>query len=316
MDKEIFDKLNKERQGVLNRYTWGGIVTFLATVGSLFIHPYLGLLVALLGALTTLLIGGRKKFVKDFKSLLLTSVYDSNFENCTFSFEKGFDEEYVFSTELTSHGNTYSSDDMISGEYRGIKFKRSDVNIRQVVHTGKTTTSIPIFEGQWMVFDLPKHFSSTTKVVENGFFKAGNPTGNFFNEIKVEKIETESNEFNERFSVFTTDTHDAFYLLTPQLMEKILKLEKIYDNVRLGFINNQLHVLIDSKKNNYEPSIMEEIDDSTVRSLQNQVNLIKDITDLLNIEGDETNVIMDNTDSPWSSRGTSMDQAVTATTGK
>lgn len=290
MNDEILNELENERQKVLGFY----LKLLMGTIGLGFITALLtdaiaGTIVGSLAFCVGLLFTGRRKFVNHFKSKVLTSIFNQTFGKCEFHFNDGFSKDDVFATELTNYGNTYHSDDLIKGEYRGIPFERADVAIRQVQSTGKSVMVIPIFVGQWMIFSLPyKKFDSTTKVVENEFFKASNPTGNFFNKIKVEKMETESIPFNDKFSIFTNNEQDAFYLLTPVMMEKLLELEKKYDKVRIGFINGQVHVLLATNKNQFEPSVSSKIDDEYINELQSQANIIKDIADILQIEGKDS----------------------------
>ena len=68
-------------------------------------------------------------------------------------------------------------------------------------------------------------------------------------------IEIESDAFNKKFNIYAQNAHDAFYILTPSLMEKIDNLEKRNKGkILLCFINNQLHVGLYDGKDSFEPS--------------------------------------------------------------
>ena len=134
------------------------------------------------------------------------------------------------------------------------------------------------------MFDCPKSFYSSTKVAEKEFLDSGNP--GWFSGF--EKLETESIEFNELFGVYTTNEHDAFYLLTPHFMEKIIELERKFEGrLTVGFINSQIHVLIYNNENALEPPVMNPITEGDARSIEYQANVIKEICEILNLKKEE-----------------------------
>lgn len=312
MNKEVYDKLNALRVKVLYRTLLCIGIGTVVSIMALNVDPFAGIFTAFLSFIITVLLSGSTDYVRQFKKTLLKELFNKNFENCKFSFAEGLKEEYVRKTKLVTMGDEYESDDLISGSYRGINFTRSDIHIYDEYHDKNGTSTITLFRGQWMIFDLPKEFHSVTKVLQHGFFKAINPGESWFSDEKMECIETESAKFNDHFTIYTTNPHDAFYLLTPQVMEQMLKVERKYEDVRFGFINGKLHVLIESDENNFEPSILTPVDGTTVHELQKQIDLIKDIADSLHLEGDDTDAILDIDDTDWSSRSTDMEKTATA----
>ena len=56
-------------------------------------------------------------------------------------------------------------------------------------------------------------------------------------------IQTESEAFNARFAVFAEEEHNAFYILTPQILERIIAFaDTAGDAVYLVFSQSELYV--------------------------------------------------------------------------
>ena len=70
-----------------------------------------------------------------------------------------------------------------------------------------------------MVFDFNKKFVANMYVVSKNFLSSS------ITKSTLSKVKLEDTEFNKLFNVYSGLEHDAFYILTPSLMEKIKKLE-------------------------------------------------------------------------------------------
>lgn len=72
----------------------------------------------------------------------------------------------------------------------------------------------------------------------------------------INKIELESIKFNEAFSTYTDGNgHDVFYLLSPQMMEKLMELShKYYNAILIAFTDNKMHILLNDGFNTFEPN--------------------------------------------------------------
>ena len=72
--------------------------------------------------------------------------------------------------------------------------------------------------------------------------------------------------------------HDAFYVLTPHLMEAILELERTNPGtLALGFTGKKLFIAINNNRNTFELSLFSKIDTSTIDQLVRDLNVIKGI---------------------------------------
>ena len=199
--------------------------------------------------------GPRKKYSKAYKEYFVLKGLKKIFTDLNYEPESGIPRSTIADTHMMNTGDIYKSNDFISGKYKDVAFSQADVDIQEEQQTtdsnGNTTTYyVTIFRGRWMIFDFNKEFKANVQVCEKGF--GNNITRS---KIKYEKVEMESDAFNKKFNIYAQNAHDAFYILTPSLMEKIDNLEKRNKGkILLCFINNQLHVGLYDGKDSFEPS--------------------------------------------------------------
>lgn len=67
------------------------------------------------------------------------------------------------------------------------------------------------------------------------------------------KVEMESDPFNQQFKVITSDDELAFYILTPQFMEHIVATdEKVDGYTKIEFENSKVTLALNNGKNSFE----------------------------------------------------------------
>ena len=181
----------------------------------------------------------------------------------------------------------FESNDYISGTYKNINFEQSDIHIQEKHETRdsdgkKHTTWVTIFEGRWMIFDFNKNFKANLQVTQKGFYNSKIENSN---KIKYHKIQLEDQEFNNQFRTYAQSEHEAFYILTPALMEKIKKLTNtINGKILLCFIDNKLHVGIQNNKDSFEHNIFKKIDENKViNEISKDIKLITNFVDELDL---------------------------------
>jgi Protein of unknown function (DUF3137). len=89
-----------------------------------------------------------------------------------------------------------------------------------------------------MVFDFPEKFVNSVQIFTDNFKYRGRPFGN----MRPQKVEMEGVAFNKKFDVFSLSPHDAFYLLTPQFMEKLDILAQRYRSMAIHIAGNKVFV--------------------------------------------------------------------------
>ena len=226
-------------------------------------------------------------FKKLFKSTFVEVPFREAFPPIIYDSEQGFDSEIINNTGMMRLGNRYYSNDYLQGFYKNVKFERADVKIQQHVSTGKSSYTITYFNGRWLIFEFNKEFHFDLQIIDKDFSNSQKKNSIFTGEDEYRhRIKMEDIAFNETFLVYGQDDHEAFYILTPQFMEV---LEDMYQNMdgafMLGFVDNQLHVAINTEKDAMEPSIFSCIEDLPIETeVQREINAIMSLIDGLSLD--------------------------------
>ena len=232
-----------------------------------------------------------KKFTKVFKDEFVKASLESIFDNLYYDPARGLDRNIIANTGMLYMGNRYSSNDYISGSYKNVPFEQADVCIQDVeTHTdseGHTHTDVTnILVGKWMIFDFNKSFKANVQVKSKffSFSKLSIKRG----ETKYNTVKMEDEDFNKKFSVHAQSEHDAFYILTPQLMQRIKELnEGLKGKIMLCFIDNKLHVALNNSKDSFEYNMLSKLDENVINEyVSKEIKIITDFVDKLNLEND------------------------------
>ena len=271
-----FMSLENKRKSCVKIVVFGYII---AVVGALltfglYENQFIGFIVLVIGGI--LLISGYGNFSsisKDFKNKYLKELIKETFENSSYFPNKGVNVNDVYSSDLVKKADRYHTEDLITGTFDGVNFMTSDVKLeeRHVRRTknGTQVYYVTYFLGRYFSFDFPKDFKSKILVTEGSLMT-------WFSSYK--KIELESVEFNKKFNIYTKNEHDAFYVLTPHLMESILQLEKQNPgSIGLTFTGNRLIVLINNGINTFELSLFKRVDQTVINNLNRDLAVIKKI---------------------------------------
>ncbi len=237
---------------------------------------------------------GKQKtdYILKFKKYFVQSALKTVFTDLTYRPEQGMPRDVISSTKMMHMGDRYTSNDYISGRYKDIGFRQADIHIEEERETtdsdGNTRTYwVTLFRGRWMIFDFNKTFKADLQVCQKHF--GNNRVSNWGNDTKFEKVKLESMDFNKRFNVYAQSDHEAFYLLTPPIMEKIIKLDDMNQGrLLLCFIDNKLHIGLYDGKDSFEHApIFKQINEEQVRSnISNDIKQITMFIDELDLDND------------------------------
>ena len=198
------------------------------------------------------------------------------FPDSSYYYDRGFSEEEVIASGLRKKCSRYHSKDLIEGKSEGINFKCSDVLQKEVHSNGKTTTVVTVFQGRFYEFDFPKKFKHNLLLLQPMHFR---PFSGFH------KIKTENIEFNSELKIYARDDEEAFYILTPQMMERLLYMDDKYlDKISFSFIDEKLYIAIDSRKDYFDIKPFKQVDSSILTEYQTELNDIKEFINVLQLD--------------------------------
>lgn len=205
------------------------------------------------------------------------------FENLSYTPGKGFPYNEVWDSCVIATGDPkyYKSEDLLTGTYQGMRFSYCDVITQFLKRQGKRSHVETIFYGQIMCFSLPegaKWSFGHLQVMDKELFNHGK------GRTAPHKIQVESESFNRRFQVFAADEHNAFYLLTPQMLDQIVQFADTADGqIALTFVGTSLYVAINNLHSMFEASLKKPFDEQK-QDIQAEAELLRRAGELLVLE--------------------------------
>ena len=195
--------------------------------------------------------------INDYKAYVIKKAIEGQVEGLVYEPRFGLPESVYSDLNVMRHGNRYHKEDLITGKYKNVYFVQSDLKV-QYESNGEHDTTTTYFRGRLIAIDYPKKFNGTVVIIDNSFAYG-------VKRKELEKIQLENPYFNDMFTVRASDIQLGYYLLTPQLVEKIMELKQSTNgNIVACFKNGYLHIFINDGKDSFEPNI-------------NNVNLMGDI---------------------------------------
>ncbi|MCR4562950.1 MAG: DUF3137 domain-containing protein [Bacilli bacterium] len=185
----------------------------------------------------------RSKFSKTLMSLVRNSVHKNLWPDARYDNNAGFSWQMFNKPHFFEEPDRYTSKDWMDAVYDGIQFQSASYNLeRRETHTdskGHTHTEyVSYAKGTMYRFDFEREFGATVKVIEGKRLFAFTGTG-------LEKVQTEWIEFNKKFVTYTSDINMVFYILTPQIQEKIMELEgKFKGQFYMAFLDSELFICV------------------------------------------------------------------------
>ncbi len=224
-----------------------------------------------------------KEFKELYKMSFVPAVLGEFFENPSYVWDKGFSEETVKGFGISQMGNRFKSEDYISGTYKGVSFEQSDVKI-QYETSGKNKRITTYFSGRMFVFSFDKYNTLPVQVFSDNFrHRAERPDRG----IRMNNVEMESVKFNEMFDIKAAREYDAFYILTPQMMEKISELQNKFESVAFNFSGNKLFVGLKCGTGAFDADIFKPVSYPEEREkIRRDVKVIMDIIDIMELVGE------------------------------
>lgn len=142
--------------------------------------------------------------------------------------------------------------DRVRAAYRGLNLELGDVSLYRVTDSYNDERSEweeseeKVFQGQWLVCDFGKALSGEVRLSEN--------TKALRRQHRNDRIELENPAFNDRFIVTAENAQEAYYVLTPHMMDYILaSAGKSGGEVYMAFLRGgKLHIAVKTGRDFFE----------------------------------------------------------------
>ncbi|MCZ6135331.1 DUF3137 domain-containing protein [Campylobacter ureolyticus] len=249
------------------------------------------------------------RYLKNYKRLVSLE-FRQNFKEF---YLKPFIEKKGFKYEMKRHikadiikhcglfpmFNDEGGNDLISGKINGVKFKFSDIILQDYIEPPEVEGKISMFyyslsylfysknfryedwrlhkyTGLFFVADFNKTITSNTYIMSNKAPKS---------DKKLQKILTDNYEFNKNFKIYTDDIINAMYILSPALMESIIKIKNRFKvPINLSFLGSKIYIAINTDKDNFEPNLNQNlITKNPAKKILNDLNTILQIVEILSL---------------------------------
>ncbi|HRX92186.1 MAG TPA: DUF3137 domain-containing protein [Candidatus Izemoplasmatales bacterium] len=216
-----------------------------------------------------------KKISSSFKEKYMPSLIEKVLPGTQYYPESGFAWEDVASMRFLKKSDRYHSEDYLIGTYKNIRFESADCKLQDVHSNGKTTTVVTVFLGRVYRYEFPKNFPTELLLIQPGL-------GKKWGFGSYETIKTESIDFNKEFLTFARDELKAFEMLLPQFMEKLLELDRKYnDKIAVSFVGNTLNVAINNNIDTLEIRLFHPLDETVFNEFESEIGDVKSLLDSL-----------------------------------
>lgn len=221
----------------------------------------------------------KREFKKLYKNTFLVGMLEEYFTDVDCQWKTGFDRDFVEELGIIEKGNRFHCEDYIKATYKGVHFEQSDVQIVRESSSGKNKKEITYFSGRMFEFNFPKTDYKSLMVFSKKFPHMGAGT-----EPHYEDVQLESQSFNKKFLVRAANPHDAFYVLTPQVMECLEKILDKFDNVAVHYIEGKLYVAINMGIQSFDADMSRKvIYEKEIEKIRCDIEVICDIINALKL---------------------------------
>lgn len=229
----------------------------------------------------------KAKVSKEFKNKFVPALVKDLYPDASYNPNQGLNEAKILEPGFFKRPDRFYSEDLVTATYNGIPFEMCDFDLkeRHVQHNSKggtTVTYVTYAKGRFMTFDFKREFNQIVKVAETKYLG--------LNTRGLEKVETESMEFNKKFNTYSSDPITAFYVLTPQMQMKILELEtKFKGSIFFAVMKGKFYVAICDNVSILDVNASKKVSQETLDVLISQLSVPASIINELNLDKSKYN---------------------------
>ena len=204
-----------------------------------------------------------RKYRNRYKKAVVAEIVRAIDPNWEYNYNQSIQlKEYFDSNLFSTRVDRYTGDDLITGQIDKTDFRCSEFHTEYKTYTYTKNGGVQehwhtIFKGLFFHADFNKHIQGETYIAPDFAEKLFGKWGQKFQySTKGELIKLENLEFEKRFVVHATDQVEARYILTPKIMEALVKIHNQYKRpMHISFIGSRVYCAVSFSRNLFEPNI-------------------------------------------------------------
>lgn len=221
----------------------------------------------------------KKQYARIYKENFVTAVMNEMFSDVQVDWERGFRQKQVREMEIIDMGDEFASDMHLQGSYQGVRFEQSYVTVKSTDGDGDVQSS---FYGYVYIIDTRKMEIAPVSVVTKVFrqpFKIPSHEKNMYEMVQMESV-----EFQKYFDVRTLVNRsiDAFYVLKPHTMERLLAMQKRRKEISMRFAGDKLYIACLAMQNVFDGNIRKPlVYTDEMNKIRDEFQDVKEIVELV-----------------------------------
>lgn len=217
-----------------------------------------------------------------FKSNVVSEIIKAVNPSWTYDPDRMIDPQVYWQSDIfRTRYDRYMGDDFVKGVIDKTDFECSELHTeyKQVTYDSKGRRQehwVTIFRGLFFHADFNKEFNGRTYISPDVAEKMFGKFGQKFQKLTgpAPLVKLENIEFEKEFVVHATDQIEARYILTPTVMEAILRIRNQYNcPVHFSFVGSRVYCALSINKNLFEPKIFGNVVD--LQEIENMHSLFK-----------------------------------------
>ena len=229
-----------------------------------------------------------RRLTKAYKQIVVTRVIAALGRGLTYSPDSRFTKQDFLEMDLfAKRCEQWRAEDEICGRKDAVTYSILEAKATRTEGSGKHRRTVTIFRGLIVRLDFNKHFQGHTVVVPDSESRIlGGLFGESESRRNKELCRLENVQFEGIYSVYGTDQQEARYILTPKLMELILRARSRFGDLRLSFHDNSVFVTVPTSADRFEVRLFGAMvsPESTVGELAEVLQLAEQLIETLDLE--------------------------------
>lgn len=230
-----------------------------------------------------------RKLSKTYKTIVVRRVVDALGDGLSYSADSRFTKQDFLEMDLFNlRCEQWRAEDEVCGRKNAVSYSILEAKATRTEGSGKNRRTITIFKGVIVRLDFNKHFQGHTVVVPNSESQIlGGLFGEASSRRRKDLCRMENVEFEDAYSVYSTDQQEARYILTPKLMELIMRARAtLSDGLRVSFHDNSVFLTLPNMGNRFEVKLFGRAvtPENIVGELVEVVQLAEQVVDALDLE--------------------------------